>query len=554
MNAQAQITGIKNSFSHNSDQSSSWRDLISVAKNNPVQYTHINSETRSKYFEPNAVILEDALEKTGNFRVCNGCGKPILIEAILDHIQNHCSGANNNLDSSSQNMDSFSESMTNSPNNGNNDFQTKESLKRALESENGDSINSSPGKNAEKKVKSETPGSSKRQRKVKQRNPTDKHLIDFDKQCGVKLPEGGYCARSLTCKSHSMGDKRAVEGRTEPFDTLLAEYHRKHQTKIGAAAEKRAKQQELQKIQKQIQREQKEQKKLAQKENKTDKRKKGTAGGAKGPRGTGAARGKAGTSQNTSNFPILTPEEETTQVLNGVSRSFPLPLESRVLSSVRYRTKYVRMREMFASAFSVKPGYSSPGYGSIHSRVGCVDIDRTTDYKYRIRTPQPVNQSGNQNLTPQQIQKLQQQRLLQSQMMQQKQAQGASLNNLTNNGNNMQTQARPNENISTPQELQQQHLRQQMQQQQIQQQQQRQQQQQPHPSADPSTPNMNSTNHPQNGTDAGSPGSTNLMNSVAIGSPVNNVQSPGVGAVNIGNSVGGRDDISNLQQVGGRVN
>lgn len=562
MNAQVQITGIKNSVNHNFDQCSSWRDLIGIAKNNPKQYTHISTETRRKYFEPNAVILEDALENTGNFRICNNCGKPILTEVILDHIQNHCSGRNNNLDNSSQNMDSFSASMTNSPNNED-DFQTKENLKRALDNDNGDYIYSSPGKNGLKKIKSETPNSSKRQRKVKQRNPTDKHLIDFDKQCGVKLPEGGYCARSLTCKSHSMGDKRAVDGRTEPFDTLLAEYHRKHQTKIGAAAEKRAKQQELQKIQKQIQKEQREQKKLAQKETKSDKRKKPAGAGAKGARGTGATRNKAGANQNTTHFPILSPEEETTQVLNGVSRSFPLPLESRVLSSVKYRSKYVRMREMFASAFSVKPGYSSPGYGSIHSRVGCVDIDRTTDYKYRIRTPQPINQSTGQNLTPQQMQKLQHQRLLQTQMMQQKQAQSTLLNNRTHNPNT--------ENTSTPQELQQQHLRQQMQQQQIYQQQiqqqqikqhlQQQQQQQQQPLQQPnnllgdfSTPNGNTNNHLQSGSDAGSPGSTNLVNNVTIGSPVNPIQSPNIGTVNIGNSVGGRDDYSNTQQVGGRVN
>ena len=59
-----------------------------------------------------------------------------------------------------------------------------------------------------------------------------------------------------------MGAKRAVPGRTRPFDELLAEYHREHQTKIGAAAEKRAKQQELLRQQKQQSKEQKLQKKL----------------------------------------------------------------------------------------------------------------------------------------------------------------------------------------------------------------------------------------------------------------------------------------------------
>lgn len=35
------------------------------------------------------------------------------------------------------------------------------------------------------------------------------------------------CTRSLTCKSHSMGAKRAVDGRSQPYDVLLAAYQKK---------------------------------------------------------------------------------------------------------------------------------------------------------------------------------------------------------------------------------------------------------------------------------------------------------------------------------------
>lgn len=48
--------------------------------------------------------------------------------------------------------------------------------------------------------------------------------VDVDKQCGVALTSGGLCARSLTCKTHSMGAKRAVLGRTQPYDVLLQQY------------------------------------------------------------------------------------------------------------------------------------------------------------------------------------------------------------------------------------------------------------------------------------------------------------------------------------------
>ncbi|KAI1319000.1 hypothetical protein EDD11_005198 [Mortierella claussenii] len=52
--------------------------------------------------------------------------------------------------------------------------------------------------------------------------------LDLDKQCGViTVPGGAPCARSLTCKSHSMSSKRAVEGRSRPYDVLLSQYQKK---------------------------------------------------------------------------------------------------------------------------------------------------------------------------------------------------------------------------------------------------------------------------------------------------------------------------------------
>ncbi|KAK3299164.1 SCA7, zinc-binding domain-containing protein [Chaetomium fimeti] len=48
--------------------------------------------------------------------------------------------------------------------------------------------------------------------------------VDVDQQCGVVLPNGQACARSLTCKGYSMSAKRAVPGRSQPYDMLLAQY------------------------------------------------------------------------------------------------------------------------------------------------------------------------------------------------------------------------------------------------------------------------------------------------------------------------------------------
>ncbi|KAF1996938.1 hypothetical protein P154DRAFT_607356 [Amniculicola lignicola CBS 123094] len=59
---------------------------------------------------------------------------------------------------------------------------------------------------------------------------------DLDNQCGVRLPNGGSCGRSLTCKSHSMQAKRAVSGRSGPFDALLSGYHEANRRKVQVAS------------------------------------------------------------------------------------------------------------------------------------------------------------------------------------------------------------------------------------------------------------------------------------------------------------------------------
>jgi SAGA-associated factor 73 len=77
-------------------------------------------------------------------------------------------------------------------------------------------------KDSKKKKKKEEP-------KPKAAKP--KGPVDVEKQCGVALPNGAQCARSLTCKSHSMGAKRAVPGRSLPYDMLLAAYQKKNQAR-----------------------------------------------------------------------------------------------------------------------------------------------------------------------------------------------------------------------------------------------------------------------------------------------------------------------------------
>lgn len=48
--------------------------------------------------------------------------------------------------------------------------------------------------------------------------------IDVEQHCGVPLPSGRRCAGALTCRRHGMSSKRAVPGRSMPFDMLLHAY------------------------------------------------------------------------------------------------------------------------------------------------------------------------------------------------------------------------------------------------------------------------------------------------------------------------------------------
>lgn len=59
-------------------------------------------------------------------------------------------------------------------------------------------------------------------------------VFDPNKHCGVPDPETKRsCTRSLTCKTHSLTQRRAVPGRTKHFDILLAEHKGQAKEKEG---------------------------------------------------------------------------------------------------------------------------------------------------------------------------------------------------------------------------------------------------------------------------------------------------------------------------------
>ncbi|ODV69372.1 SCA7-domain-containing protein, partial [Hyphopichia burtonii NRRL Y-1933] len=149
--------------------------------------------------------------------------------------------------------------------------------------------------------------------------------VDVEKQCGVPLPAGGFCARSLTCKTHSMGAKRAVLGRSAPYDVLLQQYQKRNQAKLAANNVLAAQRRENAHF---------------------------NGGGQDDQDGNAINAHK-----------ILDPDEETHLVLEGLSKNYPIPLERKIMVPAKNRHKFLYMREAYANALITSGGNSqnSPG-------------------------------------------------------------------------------------------------------------------------------------------------------------------------------------------------
>ena len=139
--------------------------------------------------------------------------------------------------------------------------------------------------------------------------PKPKGPVNVEQQCGVMLPNGGFCARSLTCKSHSMGAKRSVPGRSLPYDQLLAMYQKRNQAKIQKAA-------------------------LEAKAPLLDD------GPPEGP---------------------VDSDEEKDAVMAAIARVRPIPLEQHAFVPTTRKCKLIRMKEMLGNAL----GSRGPGGGGL---------------------------------------------------------------------------------------------------------------------------------------------------------------------------------------------
>ncbi|KIW02053.1 uncharacterized protein PV09_06554 [Verruconis gallopava] len=178
-------------------------------------------------------------EDTVDIVQCKHCKKPVLKLAAPDHIRSCLRKKQEKLLKKKEAKEAKDAALRKERNGGISPAGSDDesSIKRARKTAvDGDGV----AKKAGKKRKAEDDGkagSAKKKKKddLKAKKPA-KGPVDVEKQCGVPLPNGALCARSLTCKSHSMGAKRAVPGRSAPYDVLLAQYQKKNQAKQQRAA------------------------------------------------------------------------------------------------------------------------------------------------------------------------------------------------------------------------------------------------------------------------------------------------------------------------------
>lgn len=172
---------------------------------------------------------------------CNHCKRPVLKHAMPAHIARCLDKKQEKQRRKKEAKDArhaAARREKTSQNGGDGSDDDNDDLGSKTAGKTGD-LAGSAGKKRKALDEGADDGSRKKKTKKEAANskqPRLKAPVDVEKQCGVELPMGGQCARSLTCKSHSMGAKRAVPGRSAPYDKLLNEYQRKNQAKLQKAA------------------------------------------------------------------------------------------------------------------------------------------------------------------------------------------------------------------------------------------------------------------------------------------------------------------------------
>lgn len=186
---------------------------------------------------PTGKPREDPLETV----VCRHCKRPVLKETATEHIKGCLKAKQEKARKKKEARDAANRAKEKAA--GKNVDDDEGDDDGAMKSHKGAKKNAikgmaedGPKKGKKRKAdgedeKDKEPKKKKKKDEPKPKVPKPKGPVDVERQCGVNLPNGGQCARSLTCKSHSMGAKRAVPGRSLPYDMLLQAYQKKNQAR-----------------------------------------------------------------------------------------------------------------------------------------------------------------------------------------------------------------------------------------------------------------------------------------------------------------------------------
>jgi SAGA-associated factor 73 len=161
---------------------------------------------------------------------CKHCRRPVLRVSSASHINNCLNKKQEKLKKKKEAKEAKDAALRKEK--GEDDDGGKNARKSAMKGSSMDGEGAKKGKKRKLEGDDGKPGAKKKKKdEAKNKQAKPKGPVDVEKQCGVPLLNNGFCARSLTCKSHSMGLKRSVPGRSLPYDMLLAQYQKKNQAK-----------------------------------------------------------------------------------------------------------------------------------------------------------------------------------------------------------------------------------------------------------------------------------------------------------------------------------
>ncbi|ORX43273.1 SCA7-domain-containing protein [Piromyces finnis] len=208
----------------------------------PPEKQYIKDKTKSELeysvlLEDNKKIFNIPIEDEFIVVSCNTCKKPVLQSALLYHLEN-CKKIKKIQEESGPLKKDIQLSV----------FYASKPLPVVKPKKNKKRKLTEDGQIIEKESKNKENETVKEKKKAKDNDNAKKSTkkkkgpIDLDKQCGVMTENGTVCTRSLTCKIHSVSAKRAVQGRSQDYDTLYRATSRLKEMAANQLANSMAKQ------------------------------------------------------------------------------------------------------------------------------------------------------------------------------------------------------------------------------------------------------------------------------------------------------------------------